>query len=115
MLVFVLKTFPAIAGDWASCFEWCLSKPNHCVQLWAEVRRNGSEVEFTGCQQVVDTVCPVADSQLVERSACEPDSKGTSVTLRRIINNSCLMDSRGKKNFGDNLVERAMPGTPKIK
>ena len=29
-------------GDWASCFEWCLSKPNHCTQLWVEVRRNGS-------------------------------------------------------------------------
>jgi hypothetical protein len=24
--------------DWASCFEWCLSKPNFCTQLWATVR-----------------------------------------------------------------------------
>ena len=58
-------------GEWSSCFEWCLSKPNHCVHLWAAVRKNGSEVVWSGCRAVVDSICPVSDKELVEDMECE--------------------------------------------
>ncbi len=59
------------AGDWSSCFEWCLSKPNHCTQIWVEVRRNGSGLSWSGCSNIQDTVCPVADKELVEHTDCK--------------------------------------------
>ena len=61
----------SLAGEWASCFEWCLSKPNNCVQLWAAVRKNGSELIWSGCREVSDNIYPVQDKELVEDMECE--------------------------------------------
>ena len=58
---------------WASCWEWCLSKPSTCVHLHASVRRNGSSVTWHGCSGMRDTVCPVADRDLVETMPCKLD------------------------------------------
>jgi hypothetical protein len=60
-------------GEWASCWEWCLSKPSTCVHLLVSVRRNGSAVTWRGCTAVTDTVCPVADRELVEAMPCTKD------------------------------------------
>ena len=49
--------------DWYSCGEWCLSKSSHCVKLWAQVRKNGSEVLFSGCTNVRDITCMVRYQQ----------------------------------------------------
>ena len=65
--------FLASPGSWSSCWEWCLSKPSTCVHLITSVRRNGSSVRWTGCSSVTDTVCPVADRELVEEMACKED------------------------------------------
>ena len=35
--------------DWYSCGEWCLSKSSHCVKLWAQVRKNGTDVLLQQC------------------------------------------------------------------
>lgn len=45
--------------DWYSCGEWCLSKSSHCVKLWAQVRRNGTDLELRGCQNIHDITCMV--------------------------------------------------------
>ena len=67
----ILITFHFSLGDWSSCFEWCLSKPNHCTQIWVEVRRNGTELTWEGCTNVHDTICPVSDKELVEHTWCD--------------------------------------------
>ena len=36
--------------EWSSCFEWCLSKPNNCVQLFVTVRKNGSDLQWSDCR-----------------------------------------------------------------
>lgn len=79
------------AGDWSSCFEWCLSKPNHCTQLWVEVRRNGSAPSWQGCSNIQDTVCPVADKELVEDTWCENPKE------------DCKVQHSGQVSLDDNI------------
>jgi hypothetical protein len=43
-----------------SCGEWCLSKSSHCVKLWTQVRRNGTDVAFRNCHSVHDVPCKVS-------------------------------------------------------
>ena len=43
--------------EWASCWEWCLSKPSTCTHINVSVRRNGSEVVWRDCSPISDTVC----------------------------------------------------------
>lgn len=57
-------------GEWYSCGEWCLSKSSHCVQLWASVRKNGTDVMFTGCTDIQDITCMVLDADFVELKSC---------------------------------------------
>ena len=45
--------------DWYSCGEWCLSKSSHCTKLWAQVRKNGTDVLFKGCSNIEDITCQV--------------------------------------------------------
>ena len=47
--------------DWYSCGEWCLSKSSHCTKLWAQVRKNGTDVMFKGCSNIKDITCAVND------------------------------------------------------
>ena len=41
------------------------------MQLWAAVRKNGSELTWSGCREVRDNICPVQDKELVEFMECE--------------------------------------------
>lgn len=61
--------------DWYSCGEWCLSKSSHCVKLWAEVRKNGSDVVFEGCTDVEDITCMV---RIYRVSVCPSSSSEKS-------------------------------------
>ena len=79
------------AGDWSSCFEWCLSKPNHCTQIWVEVRRNGSGLSWSGCSNIQDTVCPVADKELVEHTDCDNPEEDCKVGDTLDINIMIMM------------------------
>ena len=45
--------------DWMSCYEWCLSKSNHCVKIWAQVRKNGTDVVLDQCTNIQDITCKV--------------------------------------------------------
>ena len=45
--------------DWYSCGEWCLSKSSHCTKIWAQVRKNGTDVLFKGCSNIEDITCQV--------------------------------------------------------
>ena len=47
-------------ADWYSCGEWCLSKNSHCTKLWAQVRKNGTDVMFQGCSNIQDITCAVS-------------------------------------------------------
>ena len=68
--------------DWYSCGEWCLSKSSHCIKLWAQVRKNGTDVRLDGCTNVQDVVCKVLDSDLVENKECFKDSECDSIQER---------------------------------
>ena len=39
-----------------------------------EVRRNGTQLDWHNCREVQDTVCPVADKELVEETRCEEEA-----------------------------------------
>ncbi|XP_023328949.1 uncharacterized protein LOC111701769 [Eurytemora carolleeae] len=67
---------------WASCFEWCLSKPNFCTQVHAEVRKNGTNIVWKDCSLISDTVCPVSDEDLVERITCNNEDECEPVNKR---------------------------------
>ncbi|TRY69959.1 hypothetical protein TCAL_04884 [Tigriopus californicus] len=68
--------------DWYSCGEWCLSKSSHCVKLWAQVRRNGTDLELRGCQNIHDITCMVLDDDFVEKKSCSTDSDCASHNQR---------------------------------
>ena len=44
---------------WASCGEWCLTKPSgHCPQIHATVRRNGTDIQLDNCTRITTVACP---------------------------------------------------------
>ena len=63
-----------------SCAEWCLSKGlNRCDHLFVNVRQNGTDVDFEGCEGVVEKVCPVLDQSVDNRRNCAKDHHCTSL------------------------------------
>eukprot|EP00095_Tigriopus_kingsejongensis_P002661 maker-scaffold1023_size69924-snap-gene-0.12 protein:Tk02661 transcript:maker-scaffold1023_size69924-snap-gene-0.12-mRNA-1 annotation:"PREDICTED: hypothetical protein LOC100747979" len=68
--------------DWYSCGEWCLSKSSQCVKLWAQVRRNGTDLELRGCKDIHDITCMVLDDDFVEKKSCVADSDCNSLNQR---------------------------------
>ena len=68
--------------EWASCWEWCLSKPSTCTHINVSVRRNGSEVVWRDCSPITDTVCRVSDRDLVEEMSCDLDIDCLSLNKR---------------------------------
>lgn len=44
---------------WASCGEWCLTKTTgFCPQIHVLVRRNGTDLLFDNCTDIVSVNCP---------------------------------------------------------
>ena len=68
--------------EWASCWEWCLSKPSTCTHINVSVRRNGSDVAWRDCSPISDTVCRVSDRDLVEQMPCDLDIDCISLNRR---------------------------------
>ena len=52
--------------DWSSCREWCLSKESHCIKLWAQVRKNGTDVVLEHCTNIQDITCKVINSLCIK-------------------------------------------------
>ena len=52
--------------DWSSCREWCLSKESHCIKLWAQVRKNGTDVVLEHCTNIQDITCKVINSMCIK-------------------------------------------------
>ena len=49
------------------------------------MRRNGSGLTWSGCSNIQDTVCPVADKELVEHSDCDNPEEDCKVTVDIIV------------------------------
>merc|ERR1719397_2069440 len=62
-----------------SCGEWCLSKTSSCRQLYVSVRQNGSDVEWEGCTDLVETVCPRLNRSEENSRNCARDHHCTSL------------------------------------
>jgi len=60
--------------DWYSCGEWCLSKSSHCTKIWAQVRKNGTDVLFKGCSNIEDITCQVMDQDFIAEKVCYSDN-----------------------------------------
>lgn len=45
--------------EWASCGEWCLTKPSgNCPQYLVTVRQNGTEIGVKNCTRLTSVSCP---------------------------------------------------------
>ena len=63
-----------------SCAEWCLSKGGgSCDQLFVNVRQNGTDVDYEGCQDVTEKICPVLDKSSAASRNCAKDHHCTSL------------------------------------
>ncbi|XP_063238314.1 uncharacterized protein LOC134539892 [Bacillus rossius redtenbacheri] len=62
------------ACDWATCGEWCLSKSSGaCVQIYVNLRRNGTDMLFQNCTNTATKVCYGIDQENAKRSRCIAD------------------------------------------
>ena len=71
--------------DWYSCGEWCLSKSSHCVKLWAQVRKNGTNLSLDRCSNVQDVVCKVSFKGTQNKITCQPSSIYFAQPLSKIL------------------------------
>ncbi|CAH0393973.1 unnamed protein product [Bemisia tabaci] len=67
--------------NWASCGEWCLTKTSgFCPQLFATVRRNGTDISLEDCSRLSTYSCPQANPGMSRRFNCNNGSECASLT-----------------------------------
>ncbi len=60
--------------NWGSCGEWCLSKTSGaCVQIYVNLRNNGSTLEFGNCELVFNKTCYGVDLHTAHKYRCKQD------------------------------------------
>ncbi|XP_014292517.1 uncharacterized protein Teh3 [Halyomorpha halys] len=60
--------------DWGSCGEWCLSKTSgSCVQIYVNLRRNGSNLHFANCTNMANKTCYGIDQENAKKYRCIAD------------------------------------------
>ncbi|KAK4309326.1 hypothetical protein Pmani_019051 [Petrolisthes manimaculis] len=77
---------------WTTCGEWCLSKGSgSCMQIHVMARRNGSNINFRDCVDILDENCSAHD---VNKTYAHPCKKGQCKNLSGLYN--CTMDELNK-------------------
>lgn len=62
------------ACEWGSCGEWCLSKTSGaCIQIYVNLRRNGSSLLFGNCTNSANKTCYGIDQENAKKSRCIAD------------------------------------------
>jgi hypothetical protein len=57
--------------SWVSCYEWCLSKPSGaCIQIYVNLRRNGSSLAFSNCINSTNKTCFGIDQENAPKLRC---------------------------------------------
>ncbi|XP_049806396.1 uncharacterized protein LOC126248935 [Schistocerca nitens] len=60
--------------EWGTCGEWCLSKSSGaCIQIYVNLRRNGSDLLFANCSQTANKTCYGIDQENAKKSRCIAD------------------------------------------
>lgn len=60
--------------DWGSCGEWCLSKTSgSCVQIYVNLRRNGSTIHLANCTNTANKTCYGIDQENAKKYRCIAD------------------------------------------
>ncbi|XP_053615475.1 uncharacterized protein Teh3 [Plodia interpunctella] len=60
--------------DWGSCGEWCLSKTSGaCIQIYVNVRRNGSSLLLSECGSAANKTCYGIDQENAKKYHCIRD------------------------------------------
>ena len=60
--------------DWGSCGEWCLSKgTGACLQIFVNLRRNGSSLLFGNCTNSANKTCYGIDIETAKNFTCIKD------------------------------------------
>ncbi|XKL61770.1 hypothetical protein PGB90_001603 [Kerria lacca] len=60
--------------NWGSCGEWCLSKTSGaCVQIYVNLRRNGSNLNFENCTNSFNKTCHGIDQDNVKKYRCKQE------------------------------------------
>lgn len=61
-------------GEWSSCGEWCLSKgTGACLQIFVNLRRNGSSLLFGNCTNSANKTCYGIDIETAKNFTCIKD------------------------------------------
>ena len=78
--------------DWISCYEWCLSKSNHCVKLWAQVRKNGTDIVLDQCTNIQDITykvilqnIPISISLLIVRNVIKKNNNTLLILISKML------------------------------
>jgi hypothetical protein len=59
---------------WVSCYEWCLSTPSgSCIQIYVNLRRNGSTLAFSNCMNSTNKTCFGLDQERAPKLRCIRD------------------------------------------
>lgn len=59
---------------WGSCGEWCLSKTSGtCVQIFVNLRNNGSSLMFANCTNSANKTCYGIDQENAKKARCIAD------------------------------------------
>lgn len=62
------------ACEWGSCGEWCLSKTSGaCIQIYVNLRRNGSSLLFANCTNAANKTCYGIDQENARKYRCIAD------------------------------------------
>ncbi|XP_022166393.1 uncharacterized protein LOC111030954 [Myzus persicae] len=67
--------------EWASCGEWCLTKPSgNCPQYLVTVRHNGTEIGVENCTRLTSVSCPQANPDTLKRYNCNNNKECLGLT-----------------------------------
>jgi len=60
--------------EWGTCGEWCLSKSSGaCIQIYVNLRRNGSSLLMTNCTHTANKTCYGIDQENAKKYKCIAD------------------------------------------
>lgn len=76
--------------EWASCGEWCLTKPSgNCPQYLVTVRQNGTDIRVENCTRLTIAYCPQASAvQQILITIIHPEYLSCIISLSVYCNQS---------------------------
>lgn len=77
--------------NWGSCGEWCLSKTSgSCVQIYVNLRQNGSSLDFQNCTNLYNKTCDGIDHDNIKKYRCKQEECKNLTGTFNCTNGECI-------------------------